>query len=689
MKVVLATSPHVRHSGVLQSDFEPDQSVMYSFAPIGLLSLAAVLRRDRPDVALELYDLNRRTLSGALRLGDRFYADAAEDICTLSPDVVGFMTECDSYHHLLQIAAALKQRNPGVRIVLGGPHASAVARQTLERCPAIDAIVVGEGEVTLVELLDALSSFPSEGVPGALVRASWGGVGTSRRTGALVDGGVRNLIKDLDELPVPAYDLYRPDAGEEIFLEVGRGCPFQCEFCSTAPYWNRRHRVKSASRVRQEVLHVRDLYGTTRTHFTHDLFTTDRRWVRSVCEALVAAGAPMRWTCSARTDTVDEALLQQMAEAGCDAIYFGIESGSERILKEIRKDIPLIHSFETLEHCRRAGITPNAGFIVGFPTEDETSVRHTFAAYERALRIGCRPAHLFVYCPFVGSSLYPKLDDLRANGHFVDLPLGREVDRKNRERVTSDVDLHGAYFRPAVAGILEGEPEALFAMDEFSPLVEAALAPTLALAHLRGGMHEVFRGWLGWIHAFNDSRGAAEYRRGYGTPLAFASFVLQELVDVSAPPAVLAAARAVQLNLRVAESIAPTASTTMASHRSLVLPTVAQESAISLATPISRGEIAAFLSSDYDVTSALLGHPDVDLEPKQTHLVWQVTRDRALRLLEVNEFVFDSLQALEAGPITAGELVLESLSVAGNTERDPAAMLESLALALREELITV
>src|SRR5262249_48402881 len=149
---------------------------------------------------------------------------------------------------------------------------------------------------------------------------------------------------------------YRPDPGEEMFLEVGRGCPFQCEFCSTAPYWHRRHRVKSPTRILEEIRTVQHLFGTKRVHFTHDLFTTNGTWVKSMCEALIGAGSPVGWTCSARTDTVDEYLLSLMKEAGCSAIYFGLESGSERILREIKKNIPLSHSLEIISTCRRVGI---------------------------------------------------------------------------------------------------------------------------------------------------------------------------------------------------------------------------------------------------------------------------------------------------------------------------------------------
>jgi radical SAM superfamily enzyme YgiQ (UPF0313 family) len=687
MKVLLSTSPHVRHPAVLQSDFEPDPSVMFSFAPLGLLSLTATLRVERPDADCELYDLNRRIISGAIPLDDGIYSGAARDICAHTPDVVGFMTECDSYHHVLQIAAQIKALSPQTAVVLGGPHASLVARQTLDRVTGVDAVVIGEGERTFPELLDSLTASTPWAVPGALISVRRDSRNGSAR---VLDGGPRELIADLDRLPIPAYDLYRPDAGEELFVEAGRGCPFQCTFCSTAPYWNRRHRVKSPQRLLDEVMYVRELFGVTRAHFTHDLFTTDRKWVRRVCRALIDADVPIRWTCSARTDTVDEPLLAEMAEAGCDAIYFGIESGSDRILREIRKQIPLEHSFAMLDACKRAGITPNAGFIVGFPTEDAESARDSFAAYERALRLGCRPTHLFVFCPFAGASIYPQLQELECTGHFVDVPLTEPIASKNRETVANDSDLYGAYFRPKLPGLVPDEPHAVSAMDEFSPLVEATLAPALALARHCGGMYEVFSRWLRWIQARNDKRDTALYRRAYGSPTAFASFLVEHLRAIpAASPAMIAAARAVEVNLGVVAGASSVSATSMAGYRSLSTPSLDGGRDLTLDSVVSADSIRAMLALDYDVTPVLAGEPEPELVAEPTYLVWHQTGQGAVRLLRVGRSVFSALEAIRERPLTVGELLLEQLRADPETaSADADALLDSLAEATREGLLT-
>jgi pyruvate-formate lyase-activating enzyme len=655
---------------------------MYSFAPIGLLSLAAAVRRSQIGADCAIYDLNRRIISGEMPLGSGIYEALAQDIRARQPDVVGFMTECDSYHHVIQICTALKRMHPNCQVLLGGPHASAVARQTMEKIEAVDAIVIGEGESTLPELLTAMGL--DTPVPGTIRRVA---------EGMIVEGPPRALIESLDDLPIPAFGLYQPEPGEEMFIEVGRGCPFQCEFCSTAPYWHRRHRTKSPSRILEEIRTVQEMFGTKRVHFTHDLFTTHRNWVRAVCETLIAAGSPVAWTCSARTDTVDEEMLALMKRAGCCAIYFGLESGSERILREIRKDIPIEQSLRVISSCRSLGITCNAGLIVGFPSEDDASLRDTFSVYEQILRLGCRPAHIFAFCPFADAAIYPKLKSLACTGHFVDLPMGFETDARNRTIIASDRSLYGAYFRPDIPDLVRSEPLALAALEEFSCLVEAALAPALALSETAGGLYGVFRGWLRWIQKHNRMRGAQAYRVGYGTAAMFARYLLDELAgDARTTGRALAVARAVETNLRVAETAGLANATTMASHRSFALPDLEQNSGFALHTRLFRGAVIETLALPFDVTPVFAGELDANLAEEPTFLAWQATSPNSVRLMKIDRAVFDALEILRNRSATIGELIIRGFGKTSSAEPmsalAPDAIIASLESAVQENLIS-
>lgn len=646
MQVILATSPHVRHASVLQSDFTPDPSAMYSFSPVGLLALASMMREaGRADPLL--FDFNKAIVDGEIPLDASFYRNAAARICAYEPDVLGFMTECDSYHHVLQVMEQVKRLRPDCFCVLGGPHASAVAMQTMDRRSAIDAIVVGEGEHTLVDLLSAFEEGRREAVPGALHRGS---------NGEILNGGSRPIAPNLDDLPIPAYDLYPGVAEEEIFVEVGRGCPFRCTFCSTAPFWQRKHRVKSPPRILEEIYLVQRLYKSTRVHFTHDLLTTDRRWVTALSRALIAAGSPVRWTCSARTDTVDSILLELMAEAGCNAIYFGIESGSQRVLKDIEKDVPLEHSIGILAQCREVGITPNAGFIVGFPMEDRQSLQDTFSAYERALAMGTRPTHVFGFCPFAASTMYQHLNKLDCDGHFLDVPITPEIDEANRDLIASDRDLFGAYFRPNV----DVSPTVLKGADEFSNLVEPVAAPTLRLSRAIGGMLEVFDRWAVWIERRNTAAGKPRHRRFYGSPLNFSEFIVDELrAIVQSDDPMLQLADLTRTSLSLAAKWANTPPTTMATHRSVDMPKVGEP--VTLNDKLRLKTALATMRLDYDLVPLLDTPLDKLPEPerKPTYLMWDLSENGRIRLSQVDSLLFSALEKLEKGPRPVAEIMIE------------------------------
>ena len=676
MKIVLVTSPHVKHGSVLQAGFAPSARHMYSFAPVGLLSLAAAIERSGSGDEVELVDINRRIGAGHVPLDAGFHAALAQQIADHSPDLVGFMTECDSYHHVLLMCAALKQVSPHCHVVLGGPHASVVAKQTLARCLAIDSVVIGEGEATFIALLDAIRQGCNTVVDGVVARA---------QGGEIVEGGRRALIADLDSLPIPAYHLYTPDTGEEIFVEAGRGCPFQCTFCSTAPYWQRRHRVKSGPRLVKELRLLAQLFETRRVHFTHDLFTANKKWVVGVCNNLIEADLGIVWTCSARTDTVDLELLALMARAGCNAIYFGIESGSERVLAAIQKAIPATLSQAAVEACKAVGIAPNIGLIIGFPAEDHDSFVETMRAYEHYLRLGCRPAHIFGYCPFAGSSMFEGAQNYRFSGHFVDIPLGRAVDEAHRQMIGSDPELFSSYYRPRLREVERHLPHAIDAVDEFSPLVEAMLTPALELARRLGGMYEVYSRWVEWIVDANRQGGAAEYRIAYGSPAQFAQFLVETLETHSTgEDRHLAYARFCAAGVALSQQAVVPRDLSIGRYRSLDLPVSAVQE-LPLETPLFAESVIECMVVDFSIEQVLSGASVDEADSITSFLIWHRNGDD-IRLLSVPHAMFDLVQSCQRGPSTVGDLMHDRLVY---TNESPSETLGFLVKAIESRIIQV
>jgi radical SAM superfamily enzyme YgiQ (UPF0313 family) len=651
MNVILSTSPHVRHPAVLQNDFSIAQDVLYTFVPLGLLSLVSSAR-SRLSCVPRIFDLNRAIISERILLNNAFYSSVAEEILAAHPDVIGFMTECDSYHHVLQICDELRRQASEVCIVLGGPHASAVAEQTLLKNPSIDAIFVGESEESFPDFLQSFPDSLGKGITGTFSRDASGNVRP------LVP---RPQISDLNNLPVPAYDQYQPSAKEELFLEVGRGCPFHCSFCSTAPFWKRQHRVKSPKRIIEELRLLKELHDVKRVHFTHDLFTADRQWVMNLCQALETSEVDAKWTCSARADTVDRDLLETMRRAGCDAIYFGLESGSQRVLEQIGKKMDPAEALNILRLCREVGIKPNGGFIVGFPFEDAESFKETMSAYESALRVGAKPVHIFSFCPFADAAIYHGLDEMTCEGHFVDLPLPDLLRKANTARIQELRQLHASYFRPLSTPFLRDNADLIFGIDEFSTIVEAATIPTLMLCAFLGGMANLCREWISWIFQRNQSLGKAKHRSFYGTPTDYCEF-LQEYLNK--PESYSAEGQALSKVLAVGHEVATKhrgyPALTMATYRSLGNGLAATK--LQLTDTLSARSVVQQCKVDFDVSPWLNAHPTdtlPTLKRETTHFVWFL-RDERLELAVVSRQLYDSIEALFHKRLTVAQLLYNS-----------------------------
>nr|WP_205863251.1 radical SAM protein [Planosporangium thailandense] len=324
---------------------------------LGLLSLAAVARADGHDVTI--YDPKRLVRSGALAYDETLYERVADDLLAGRPDAVGLTTLGCSFTFVVGVGRALERREPDLPLLLGGPHATMLARPILDRYPTFDVVVRHEAEETLPAVLASLETRDFVRVPGVTWRTPTGVAETA--------GSPR--IDDLDTLPWLDYELYpMRELGLSLLrVEAGRGCPFACVFCSTATFFQRRYRLKSSRRLVAEMDALRDRYAPREFKLDHDLFTVDKRKVQEFCAAVEGHGH--RWRVSARADCVDEELLEHMAAAGCIGLYLGVEAGSERMQKISAKRLDLDRVAPTLNACERLGIETTASFITGYPQE--------------------------------------------------------------------------------------------------------------------------------------------------------------------------------------------------------------------------------------------------------------------------------------------------------------------------------
>src|SRR5215471_5612213 len=402
MKVCLISAPTANQLGNRTVREVDAARIMGELAPVGILSLAAVL--EEKGLQPEVVDLNRVYFEW-LQSSHQQERSREADFCRFAGswfadrqfDFFGLSTVCSSYPLTIRIAGELKRRHPESTVTLGGPQASVVDLSTMRAYPFIDLVVRGEAEQTLPQLLDALDSRSSvASVPGV----------TFRRGGEMLRTPDAPLILDLDSLPFPAFHLF-PDVRfcRHFPMELGRGCPFACTFCSTNDFFRRRFRLKSPEHVIAEMRRVKQTYGINSFELVHDMFTVDRKRVVAFCEALVASGEQFYWGCSARTDCIDEELIELMARAGCRGIFFGIESGSPRMQKIIDKGLDLNDSAARVQSCDKFKINTAVSLIAGFPEETLDDLRQTAAFFVDSLRFDHADAQLSILSPLADTPI--------------------------------------------------------------------------------------------------------------------------------------------------------------------------------------------------------------------------------------------------------------------------------------------
>jgi radical SAM superfamily enzyme YgiQ (UPF0313 family) len=343
---------------------------------LGLLNLAAILRPAGHEVSV--LDLVLAIRLKTLSPGASIYEDSAGIILREDPDLVAFSAQCATLPGVIRIAEILKRKRPGLRIVVGGHDVSFIDERALERFPWINAVVRGEGEVTLRELAAA---FANEADGAGIQGVTW------RQGSSIVRNPDRALIENLDELPVPDYslvpgmDVYRDACGIPraiAILEAGRGCPHQCVYCSESALWRRRSRTFSIPRIVQEMLRLRDDSGAECFLLAYDQFTADRDFVEGFCHAVLEAGLNATpWYCISRLDSVDRPLLRLMREAGCESMCYGIDSGSDRTLDFIGKRIDEGILYQRVRETTDEGMVPTLSFVIGFPEEQREDIDKT------------------------------------------------------------------------------------------------------------------------------------------------------------------------------------------------------------------------------------------------------------------------------------------------------------------------
>lgn len=293
------------------------------FIPLGIAYLGAVAEKEGHEV--NVIDCQAERLT---------YDTFRQRISQLNPDIIGATATTLLYKSAMKLINIAKETHPQAITMLGGSHATFWDENALKEYPSLDIVVRREGEITFIELLNKLQTNNSlKDVLGITFR---------QKDGTIVRTQDRPFIQDLDALPFPAHHLLPLDSlkrmGKVLFpLITSRGCVYWCDFCSTVRMFGRGYRMRSPKNVVDEMQLIHDKYAINQVTFYDDAFTVNRDRVLKICEELHTRKLDMIWDCGTRVDMVDRELLKTMQDAGCIAVWLGVESGSEAILGAMNK----------------------------------------------------------------------------------------------------------------------------------------------------------------------------------------------------------------------------------------------------------------------------------------------------------------------------------------------------------------
>jgi len=396
-----------------------------NWVPTGLACLATALLKAGHDVRVHVREEHLVKNAFDWQASDKLLRD---ELAEFRPELVGISALSPMVADTARISQWAKEIcGPDVLTVAGGAHPSAIPDQTLDDCPALDAVVIGEGELTIVELAE-------RGVGRDVAGLAY------RENGRLVRTAERAPYKDLDSLGPPAYELFdmkfycranpwliRWISMPSTNIRTSRGCPNRCRFCAGHVVAGMGVRFHSLDYVMDQVLNAVNRFGVEGIHFEDDTIGADRERLIELCERLRRAGLDrkIKWDCCLRTGQAEPELLAEMKSAGCIQIEYGFECGSDAALKRIGKNTTMEINRRAVRLTRQAGLRIFADIMLGLPGETEEDLAATVKFIRWARPEVLSAGRLY---PLPGTAIYDELPEEVKNNidwgtySYIDLP---------------------------------------------------------------------------------------------------------------------------------------------------------------------------------------------------------------------------------------------------------------------------
>lgn len=377
--------------------FNPEGSVASEF-PLGLYSLKEVCRKEgfAVDVLDIVGDIEHQEYQSVEEFGDALLSLFEP----YSYDIIGISTMSMTFPISLYLAENIKRMQPETIVIMGGPHASFCSSGILRDFTDVDAIVIGEGEITLLEMLRSFRTSIDDwiGIPGVTLRKA-----------SFVP---RDFIENIDNLPVILFGkerkLYMNGVnGDNNRAEGVRGCNATCRFCSTNQFWGCRVRRKSPARLLREMTQIAEITKLPVFNIIGDNFSFPVKAFRHVCGLIIESGFESRWKCHSRLGDLKNDDLKLLKDAGCTGIFVGVESASPVTLKRINKRINLDKTLNMIEEAIRLDMEIIVSQIIGFPWETEKDIQATLRQHSHLLDLGVASSRINTLIPLPGSEGFP------------------------------------------------------------------------------------------------------------------------------------------------------------------------------------------------------------------------------------------------------------------------------------------
>ncbi len=370
----------------------PNKDRRYKTVHLGMGYLVSYARTRHDDLNFKVLD----TRVAGRKETKRFFASDF--------DLIGMTVYSPVYFEVIGLFRKIKKIYPAVPVCLGGPYVTTIQEEIFTETPA-DFAVYGEGEITFSELIDHVEGRKDlSDIRGLMYKDEHGGI---------IKNPPREKIKNLDDLPFPAYDVFPMGRYPLHRMVASRGCPFSCVWCNSSSVWGHTFRQREVSHVIEEIEFLLANYGKKIFVFGDNSFNVDLKWLEEFCDELIGRKIKILWSVSLRADIMNREMAFKMKDAGCYNVSIGIESANEKILESMKKSADIREVKAGIAMLKNAGIEVLSQYVIGSPHDTLATVKESI---EFAKNSGSDYSNFYTVLPFKGTAQW---DYVEKNGKFL------------------------------------------------------------------------------------------------------------------------------------------------------------------------------------------------------------------------------------------------------------------------------